>query len=31
MTQVATNIWRKVSQRYDTVHYKHLEKGITEI
>ena len=31
MTQFATNIWGKVSQRYDTVRYKHLEKGNTEI
>ena len=27
MTQFTTNIWRKEIQRYDTVHYKHLEKG----
>ena len=27
MTQFSTNIWRKETQRYDTVHYKHLEKG----
>ena len=26
MTQFTTNIWRKETQRYDTVHYKHLEK-----
>ena len=31
MTQFTTNIWRKETQRYDTVHYKHLEKGNTEI
>ena len=31
MTQFTTNIWRKETQRYDIVLYKHLEKGITEI
>ena len=31
MTQFATNIWRKETQRYDIVLYKHLEKGNTEI
>ena len=31
MTQFTTNIWREETQRYDTVHYKHLKKGITEI
>ena len=31
MTQFTTNIWRMDTQRYDTVHNKHLEKGNTEI
>ena len=31
MTQFTTNIWRNKTQRYNTVRYKHLEKGDTEI
>ena len=29
MTQFTTNIWRKETERYDTVHYKHLKKENT--
>ena len=31
MTMFSTNIWRMETLRYDTVHYKHLKKGNTEI